>query len=235
MKVIILAGGFGTRLGKKTEKIPKPMVKIGDKPIIWHLMKSYASYGYDEFVILLGYKGDIIKNYFKDIDEDWQVELVDTGLYTKKGGRLKRAEEYLRDDIHHLTYSDGLSDVNINEIENFHKSHDKMLTLTGVRPPARFGSLQVDGNLVTSFTEKKPQSGRIINGGFMVFDRPFLDELVDEQGCRLEKDVLEKLSKEGEIMVYRHKGDWQCMDYQKDLQYLNELYDEGEAFWKEWQ
>jgi glucose-1-phosphate cytidylyltransferase len=256
MKTIILAGGYGTRLGNITEAIPKPMVKIGNKPIIWHIMKIYSHYGYKDFIISLGYKAEVIKEYFYNYDiynsdyrinlgtkeikllnnqeeADWIVTLVDTGLDTLKGARIKRLEKYL-DDINMITYGDGVADINIANLIEFHKSHNKILTITGVHAPARFGEIIEKNNKIISFQEKPELSGGSINGGFMVFNRKLLDYLTTDEKCDFEKGPLEKLAQKGEIMLYKHPGKWACMDHERDVVYLNKLWNENKAFWKVW-
>ncbi|MCP4219179.1 MAG: glucose-1-phosphate cytidylyltransferase [bacterium] len=259
MKVLILAGGYGSRLGNITENIPKPMVCIGGKPILWHIMKGYSHFGINEFVILLGYQGVKIKEYFFNyhminndftVDlatnslsyardnkvENWKVTLVDTGIDTLKGGRIKRAESYLDDDVNLLTYGDGVSNVDIAALLKFHKSHGKTVTLTGVRPPSRFGELNMENGRVLSF-EEKPQvsSGMgMINGGFMVFNRSLLSHLTPDKKCDLEFGVLEDLAAKGEVMVYQHNGFWECVDTERDLNHLNKLWAENKAAWKLW-
>ena len=256
MKVIILAGGWGTRLGYLTELIPKPMVKIGGKPILWHIMKIYSAYGFNDFVICLGVKGDVIKNYFfnyefensdfrinlsnKKVDffnkikEKWTVTLVDTGLNTLKGGRIKRVEKYLDPDMNMLTYGDGVSDININKLAEYHKHHGKMMTITGVHAPARFGELEEKQGKVISYMEKPQTSVGLINGGFMVFSNSFLDLLTTDEGCDFEKGPLEEVTKRGELMVYKHEGLWECMDHERDVIHLNNLWKSNKAFWKVW-
>jgi len=258
MKAVILAGGFGTRLGNRTNLIPKPMVKIGQKPVLWHIMKTYANYGVTDFIICLGYKGDVIKDYFlhyeaknndftidlsnSDItfhnnhnETDWNVTLVDTGLNTLKGGRIKRIEKYLDDGINLLTYGDGVADIDINDLVSFHKEHNKMVTISGVHPPARFGELLEEGNVVQSFEEKPQTSMGLINGGYMVFEREMLDYLSPAEDCDFEVGPLEKLSKQGKVMVYKHDGNWECMDHERDVKHLNKLWNEDKAFWKVWE
>ncbi|MCK4320998.1 glucose-1-phosphate cytidylyltransferase [candidate division WOR-3 bacterium] len=258
MKVVILAGGFGTRLGNRTNLIPKPMVKIGNKPILWHIMKIYAHYGFNEFIICLGNKGEVIKDYFlhykarnndftidvgksniefhnDHVNNDWKVTLVDTGINTKKGGRIKRVEKYLDDDINLLTYGDGVADIDINELVKFHKNHDEIITITGVHPPSRFGELLEEDGIVKTFTEKPQTSQGLINGGFMVFDYDFLDYLTPDVDCDLEIGALKQLSHRGEVMVFKHKGKWECMDHERDVQHLNKLWEENKAFWKVWE
>ena len=257
MKVIILAGGYGTRLGNITEAIPKPMVKIGNKPIIWHIMKIYANYGYKDFIISLGYKAEIIKEYFYNYkiytedytinlgsgkikehnqhnELDWNVSLINTGLDTLKGARIKRVEEYLDDDINMLTYGDGVADIDIEELVEFHKSQDKIVTISGVYPPSRFGEIIEKRGQLISFEEKPQTSIGLINGGFMVFDRRLLDYLTTDENCDLEYGPFEVLAKEEQIMVYKHKGSWECVDTERDLIHLNKLWDKEKAFWKVW-
>ena len=254
MKALILAGGYGSRLGSITESLPKPMVEVGGKPILWHIMKIYASYGVKEFVILTGYKSSVIKNYFANYsvlnndfkvelesgkitflnpeNEDWDVTVLDTGLDNLKGSRIKQAEPYLEDGLHFITYGDGVADVNMDDLLTFHKSHGKLITLTGVKPPSRFGELNYSGNQLTSF-EEKPQisSSGYINCGFMVFDKRMLSHLSLDKECEFEFGALEQLAREGEVMVYEHNGFWECVDTDRDLNYLNKLWGSGEAQW----
>jgi len=257
MKVIILAGGYGSRLGNITESIPKPMVQIGEKPIIWHIMKMYSHYGYKDFILSLGYKQEVIKEYFHNYnvrandftinlgtkqmnilhshDEiDWNVTMVDTGLNTLKGARLKRLEQYLDDDINMLTYGDGVADININDLIKFHKSHGKMLTISGVHPPSRFGEIMVKDGKLISFQEKPQSSVGLINGGFFVFDKRLFQYLTKDESCDLEFETFEKLAPLGEVMVYEHLNNWECIDTERDLKHLNHLWSEGKAFWKVW-
>ena len=256
MKVIILAGGYGTRLGNITEAIPKPMVKIGNKPILWHIMKIYASYGYKDFVLSLGYKAEVIREYFynynaytndytinlgtKEIkkqnshnENDWNVTLIDTGVDTLKGARVKRIEEYL-DDVNMLTYGDGVADIDITELVKFHKAHNKIITISGVYPPARFGEIIEENGRLISFEEKPQTSVGLINGGFMVFDRELLDYLSSDEKCDLEYGAFERFAEEGQIMVYKHTGKWECVDTERDLIHLNNLWKNNNAFWKKW-
>lgn len=258
MKVIILAGGMGTRLGTQIEAIPKPMVPIGGKPILWHIMKIYAHQGFNEFIICLGTKGDVIKDYFYkyeiintdftidlssgDIkyhsshnEDNWKVTLVDTGQDTLKGGRIKRVEKYLDSDTNMLTYGDGLADINLNKLLQFHKSHDRIVTITGVHRPSRFGELVEEGGQAKSFAEKPRSARDLINGGFMVFDREMLDYLTEDENCDFEIGPLEELARKGRVMVYKHEGNWDCMDHERDVIYLNELWRAGKAFWKIWE
>ena len=255
MKVVILAGGYGSRLGSISELIPKPMIEIGGKPIIWHIMKIYATYGYRNFVVALGYKGNVIKDYFYnfkhqnndftvntrsgDVEyhnsghDDWNVTLADTGVDTLKGGRIKRLEKHL-DDINMLTYGDGVADINIKQLLEYHKNHGKLVTISGVRPPSMFGEIiQIDGKVV-SFEEKPQTSKGLINGGFMVFSKKILDYLTVDKDCDFEFGPLEKLASEGQVMTYMHEGFWECADTVRDLNHLNKLWDSGQAKWKTW-
>ncbi len=234
MKVIILAGGYGTRLGSITDEIPKPMVPIGDTPIIKHIMQIYSDHGYKDFIVALGYKKEIIEKHFAENPHDWNVTLVDTGLNTLKGGRLKRLEKYLHDDdTHMLTYGDGVANINIKNLVDFHKSHGNILTITGVRPPSRFGELiEKDGKLL-SFKEKPQTSSGLISGGFIVFNKKLLEHLTEDENCDLEYGVFDKLAEQGEIMVYKHEGEWECVDTERDLKHLNKLWSEDKAFWKD--
>jgi len=253
MKVVILAGGLGTRLAEETDVIPKPMVEIGGKPILWHIMKHYAHYGFKEFFIALGYKSDIIKRYFLDyytlncimtIDfsngnvdmqnkecEDWLLHLQDTGMQTNTGGRVKRLESRLKEETFMVTYGDGVCNVNLQALLRFHNSHGRIATVTAVRPPARFGGLIFDGDLVSDFTEK-PQIGEgWINGGFLVFEPGVFDYLEGDQSS-LEGDALERLAEEHQLAAYKHDGFWQCMDTLRDKRLLERLWVEGRAPWK---
>ncbi len=257
MKLVILAGGFGTRLGERSAVIPKPMVQVGDKPILWHIMKIYSHYGIKDFVICLGYKGDVIKDYFLHYrsrnsdftvnlsddsvhyhnghkEDDWKVTLVDTGMNTLKGGRIKRIEKFLDSELNLLTYGDGVSDVPIDKLILFHKKSEKLVTITGVHPPARFGELLADGDVLTSFQEKPQTSQGMINGGFMVFHKSLLDILTPDENCDLEIGPLEDLAQQAKVAVYRHNGLWACMDHERDVKYLNKLWENGQAFWKVW-
>ena len=231
MKVVIFAGGLGSRLGQRTEILPKPMVKIGKKPILWHIMKIYSYYGYNDFVIDLSTKK--IEFHLKT-DENWRVTLVDTGLNTLKGGRLKRVEKYLDNDINMVTYGDGVCDLNINKLIEYHKSHGKLITITGVHAPSRFGEIIVDNGEIIAFKEKPQTSAGLINGGFMVFNNEFLDYLTPEEECDLELGAIEELTKKGEVMVYNHKENWECMDTERDVIHLNKLWVSNKAFWKVW-
>jgi len=256
MKVVILAGGFGTRISEETESKPKPMVKIGSKPIIWHIMKLYASYGFDEFIILLGYKGYIIKEYFSnyylhqsnvtfnlknnDIKihsnecESWKVTLLDTGLNTMTGGRIKRAEQFIGTEPFLLTYGDGVSDVNILNSIEFHEKNKKLVTVTAVQPASRFGSLRIGkNNFVSDFREKPKENETWINGGYFVCD-PKIFKYIDDDSTVLEEEPLAKLSSENQMVAWQHKGFWSCMDTIRDKNYLNKLWNENKAPWKIW-
>jgi glucose-1-phosphate cytidylyltransferase len=256
MKAVILAGGFGTRLSEETILRPKPLVDVGEKPILWHIMSIYAVHGITEFIVALGYKGDAIKNYFlnfctsnSDISvelatgrttvhqserPDWTVHLVDTGLYTQTGGRLKRLAKWLEGDrTFCFTYGDGVADLDVNAVIRFHKSHGKIATVTTVRSPARFGRIHLTGEQVTEFFEK-PQTGEgWINGGFFVLNNEALD-FVDGDDVIWEIDAVERLVQAGALMGYRHYGFWSCMDTVKERNYLEELWRSGKAPWKMW-
>ena len=255
MKVIILAGGFGTRLSEYTEDIPKPMIPIAENPILWHIMKIYSSYDFNDFFIACGYKADYIKDFFlkytslKDdftvnfstgkteshktnISEDWRVTLVDTGLETMTGGRVKKMKEYIgKDKTFLLTYGDGLSNINIKDLVNYHDSHKKMVTVSAVRPTARFGELKLNDNNVESFQEKPQLNQGWINGGFFVVNSEFID-FIDGDTTMLEREPLEKVASMGELMAYKHEGFWQCMDTKRDHQMLERLWNENNAPWK---
>jgi len=230
MKVVILAGGFGTRLSEYTDNIPKPMVPIGNVPIIHHIINIYAKYGHTEFFIALGYKGDVIKSYFKNKIENLSINLIDTGSATLTGGRVKRLEKYLKDETFLLTYGDGLSNININELISFHKSHKKTLTMSAVRPPARFGALKLKDDKIVKFKEKVQLNDNWINGGFFVVNQKFFRYLDNDQTI-LEKEPIEKVVKDDEIRAFRHEGFWQCMDHKVDKDYLDKLVKENKAPW----
>lgn len=255
MKVVILAGGAGTRLSEETESKPKPMVEIGEQPMLWHITKHFAHYGFKEFIIALGYKGEVIKRFFLDyqslsgsmtIDlsrgdvarhglecEGWVVHLMDTGVPTNTGGRVKRLEPWLKGETFLLTYGDGLCDIDYQKLLRFHRSHGRIATVTAVRPPSRFGGLIFDGDLVTEFVEK-PQVGEgWINGGFMVLE-PGIFNYLDNDGDSLEAGALEKLAHDGQLAAYRHDSFWQCMDTLRDKRYLEALWQENRAPWKIW-
>ena len=255
IKVVILAGGLGTRLAEETEVKPKPMVEIGEQPILWHIMKHYSHYGFKEFFVTLGYRGEMIKRYFLDYynlagsltisfsggvvkehereHEDWTVHLVDTGLNTSTGGRVKRLEEWLKNDTFMLTYGDGVSNVDLAALMKFHKSHGRIATVTAVRPPSRFGGLIFEDGLVTHFTEK-PQIGEgWINGGFLVFEPEVFNYLHGDQTI-LEAQALEQLAADGQLAAYQHNEFWQCMDTLRDKRLLENLWQNGEAPWRVW-
>ena len=255
MKVVILAGGLGTRLVEETGLKPKPIVAIGHQPILWHIMKIYAAYGYREFVIATGYKGEVIRDYFVHYhllnnnlsvnlidghvevhdgkEEDWIVHVVDTGLSTNTGGRLKRLASWIGDDPFMLTYGDGIARIDIADLVNFHRQQGKLATVTAVRPAARFGGLAFEDDLVTEFIEK-PQIGEgWINGGFFVMEPSVLD-YIDDDNTVFEKKPLEQLTEHRELAAYRHNEFWQCMDTRRDVQYLEDLWNSGNAPWKVW-
>ena len=222
MKVILLAGGFGTRLSEYTDAIPKPMVKIGDKPMLWHIMNLYSQYKYKNFVIALGYKGEIIKKYFSKKVEDWNINLVDTGQKTMTGGRVKRLQEIIGNETCMLTYGDGLADINIDSLLAFHKKHGKMVTVSAVRPPARFGAMKLEGDYVKSFKEKSQIDEGWINGGFFVLEPNFFN-FIDGDDTYLEKEPLERAAQKNQLSAYRHEGFWQCMDTKRDKDLLNKI------------
>ena len=256
MRAVLLAGGMGTRLQEETTARPKPMVEIGGKPIIWHIMKHFAHHGVDEFCVALGYMGEFIKGYFLDqynlsgnltIDfnrgmlrrentetEDWTVNLIETGLHTMTGGRLLRLRRWLENETFMLTYGDGVSNVNITELLAFHRSHGRLATVTAVRPPARYGGLMMNGNLVENFTEKPVSGEGWINGGFMVLE-PGVFHYLDNDTSSLESNALEKIAADGQLAAYRHGDFWQCMDTLRDKLYLEKLWHEGHAPWKTWE
>lgn len=221
-KVVILAGGLGTRISEYTKKIPKPMIKINGEPMLMHIMRHYAKYNYNEFYIALGYKGNVIKDYFKNKKLKWKINLIDTGLKTMTGGRLKRLEPFLKNETFMLTYGDGLSNINLNKLYNFHKRNKKMITLTAVRPPARFGALKIKGNYVSYFKEKSKLDEGWINGGFFVIEPSFL-KFISNDSTFLEREPLEKATKRKNLLAYKHNGFWQCMDTVRDKIKLEEI------------
>lgn len=255
-KVVILCGGMGTRLKEETEFRPKPLVNIGAFPILWHIMKHYSHYGFDDFVLCLGYKGDMIKDYFLNYDwmsndftlnlgkgkgqlsnhtsstEDWNITFADTGAETNTGGRIKRIEKYIKEENFLATYGDGVSDANIKELLDFHRNKNKTGTILGVHPWSKYGTVHADENgIITNFTEK-PMLKDTINGGFFVFRKEVFDYL--DNNCVLEKEPFEKLAKEKQLALFRHDGFWHCMDTYKDFQELNSIWEKGNAPWKVW-
>lgn len=231
--VIILCGGMGTRLREETNVKPKPMVEIGGKPILWHIMKCYSHYGFNRFILALGYKGEHIERYFlAPPDSLWEVVCVDTGLSTLKGGRIKRLEPYIKSDCFHLTYGDGLSNVNLDRLEAFHHRHKRIGTVTAAHPPSRFGEITLMGNRVKEFEEKPQLTKGYINGGFFIFNRKFLEYLTTDEKCDLEFGALQRLAQEKELMAYRHNGYWQCMDTVRDVDYLNRVWASGNPPWQ---
>ncbi len=257
MKAVILAGGLGTRLQEETSTRPKPMVEVGGFPMLWHIMKCYEHFGVSEFVVALGYKGDFIKDYFlnyrarshsmsvclrsgevemhqrdeNDQIENWNLHLLDTGASTMTGGRIAKAAKFIGHEAFMVTYGDGVSDVDIAKLLAFHKSHGKLATMTAVRPPSRFGGIGLEGDAITHF-EEKPQIGEgWINGGFFVLEPGVMDYIGEDPNCVFEREPLEKLASDGQLMAYRHEGFWQCMDTIRDVQLLESLWQSGQAPW----
>ena len=257
MKVVILAGGFGTRISEESHLIPKPMIEIGEKPILWHIMKYYSSFGHNEFIICCGYKQYAIKEYFADYylhmsdvtfdfsaenkmvvhnnnTEPWKVTLIDTGLNTMTGGRIKRVKEYIGDEPFMLTYGDGVSNVDINQLISFHKTNGKIATITAIQPGGRFGMLDIDENeQINSFKEKSIEDGGWINGGFMVLNPEIID-YIDGDSTVFEREPLERVAKEGQLNAFRHNGFWQCMDTMRDKELLENLWSKNNTPWKVW-
>lgn len=258
-KVVILCGGLGSRLREETEFRPKPMIEIGGKPILWHIMKTYAYYGFQDFILCLGFKGEVIKDYFYNYEilnndytidysnqkkielrsnnneSSWRVTLVDTGTKALKGARLKQIEKYIDSDIFMMTYGDGVANIDIKALFRFHQDHGKLATLTGVNPVLlRFGELKVRGNRVINFSEKPKDSQRLINGGFFVFNKKIFNYLSTDDNCDFEIGPLGKIAQRGQLMVYKHKGFWACMDTIRDMDYLNDLWHKNKAEWKVW-
>lgn len=256
MKVLILAGGYGTRLGEETSKIPKPMVTVGGRPILWHIMKLYAAQGFNEFVILLGYKGYVIKEYFMNYflhqndvtidlasndvlfhnqhEEDWKVTLLDTGEATMTGGRILRARNFIGDEPFMLTYGDGVSNMDLNALLSFHKEHGKIATMSAVQPDGRFGTFEDEDGIVTSFVEKPKGDEAWINGGFFVFEPQIFDHIRGGDQSILEDGALQSLAQSRELVIRKHQGYWKCMDTLKDKMVLDALWNEGSAPWKLW-
>ncbi|WP_276359553.1 glucose-1-phosphate cytidylyltransferase [Daejeonella sp. H1SJ63] len=255
MDVVILCGGKGTRLSEETVSKPKPMVEIGGKPILWHIMKTYSSFGHKKFILALGYKANFIKEYFYNLrisasdftlkmtpdqdplfynsmpESDWEITFVDTGEETLKGARVKLVEKYIESDDFLLTYGDGLSNVNINDLINFHLSNKKIATVTAVHPPSRFGELELNGSIVTNFQEKPQMATGYINGGFFVFNKKIMDYLTEDENCDLEFGALQTLSNEGQLHAHLHDGFWQCMDNVRERDYLDNLVRSNKAPW----
>lgn len=257
MKVVILAGGLGTRISEESHLNPKPMIEIGDQPILWHIMKSYSYYGFNEFIICCGYKGHMIKKYFADyylhrsditfdfsqdntitihnnVAEPWKVTVVDTGLNTMTGGRVKRVQNYIGEESFMLTYGDGVCDVNLKELEKYHNEHGKIATITAIQPGGRFGMIDIEADgIITNFKEKKKEDGGWINGGFMVFKPEIFDFITGDQ-IVFENYPLEKCAHINELVAYKHHGFWQCMDTLREKNLLEELVNKGEAPWIKW-
>ncbi len=256
MKVVILAGGFGTRISEESHLKPKPMIEIGDKPILWHIMKEYSHYGFNEFVICLGYKAHSIKEFFADyflhtsdvtfdlaknemtvhdnFAEPWKVTLVDTGLNTMTGGRVKRIQKYIGNETFMLTYGDGVSDVNIKELVEFHKKNNKIATLTAINVGQKFGVLDINENgEIQAFREKDNKDGALINGGYMVLE-PKIFDYIEGDSTVFEKEPLEKVAKEGQLIAYKHDGFWKCMDTLRDKNELEKMWNTNNALWKVW-
>ncbi|MEG2379927.1 MAG: glucose-1-phosphate cytidylyltransferase [Bacilli bacterium] len=256
MKVVILAGGFGTRISEESQFIPKPMIEIGGQPILWHIIKEYSHYGFNEFVICLGYKQQIIKEYFNNYylnhsdltydmesneitihnsaSEPWKITLVDTGLNTMTGGRIKRIQEYIGNEPFMMTYGDGVCDIDIKKLVDFHKKHGKLATITAIQPGGKFGALDLGNNdEIKSFVEKSKEDGGWINAGYMVLS-PEVFKYIDGDTTVFEKDPLETLAKRSQLMAYKYDGFWQCMDTLKDKLYLDKLLEENNAPWKKW-
>lgn len=254
MKVVILAGGYGTRLSEETAVLPKPMIEIGGRPLLWHLMKSFSHHGINDFIVALGYKGEVIKRYFMqyadtasdlsidlgtgkverrgEFGENWRIDLVDTGQNTMTGGRLRRLRDLI-DDTFIFTYGDGLSTVDVNKLVDYHRSHGKLATVTAVNPPSKFGVLQLDGENVTKFAEKPDQATTYINGGFFVLEPDVID-CIDGDEIPWEREPCEKLAADGQLQAYKHDGYWQCVDTLHELRILRNAWENGEAPWKIW-
>ena len=256
MKVVILAGGFGTRISEESDLLPKPMIQIGEKPILWHIMKIYSYYGYNEFIILLGYKGYIIKEYFSNYflhqsdvtinlannemqihhnaTEPWKVTLIDTGLNTMTGGRIKKAQKFIANETFMLTYGDGVSDVDINKLLDFHKSHGKAITMTAVQPEGRFGAIDIEKDKVLKFLEKPKGDGTWINGGFFVCEPKIFDYITEGDATIFERAPLENLAKDGELCAFKHNKFWKPMDTLRDKIQLEKMITNNKAGWIKW-
>jgi glucose-1-phosphate cytidylyltransferase len=256
MQVVILCGGYGTRIRDVADDIPKPMIPIGDRPILWHIMRGFADFGFNDFILCLGYRSWVIKRYFLDyyhahvdlslhllapdkvdvqsslLDEDWHVTLAETGTEAMTGCRVKRIEKYIKGDSFLLTYGDGVADINVRKLVRFHKSHGRIATVTAVQPPGRFGEIELMGREVTEFNEKPLLARGRVNGGFFVFRRQIFDRLEDDPSLVLEQAPLRQLAQQGELMAYLHNGFWQPMDNSRDYSYLNDLWRSGRAPWK---
>jgi len=259
VQIVILCGGRGTRLREETVFRPKPMIEIGNRPILWHIMKIYAHYGFSDFVLCLGYKGEMIKDYFLNYEmlqsdltlelgkrdslylhtppkeNGWKITLAQTGLNAMTGARIKRVQPYIKTDLFMLTYGDGVADIDIEKLLAFHRSHGKIGTVTGVLAPSRFGELEIEGQQVVKFSEKAPIHGGHINGGFFIFDRRVFDYVTLEDSCTFERTPLLQLAADGELMVCAHDGFWQCMDTPRDLELLCRQWDSSQAPWKVWE
>lgn len=258
MKVVILAGGFGTRISEESYLKPKPMIEIGGQPILWHIMKTYSYYGFNEFIICCGYKANVIKEYFANyflynsdmtfdfsnnnhvtihnkFAEPWKVTVIDTGLNTMTGGRVKRIQKYINNETFMLTYGDGVCDINIRELYNYHKENKKQITVTAIQPGSRFGTLEInESNLVESFAEKKHEDGGWINGGYMVAEPEFLNSVEFTDDTILEREPMENAARKSQLMAYKYNGFWQCMDTLRDKQFLDNLIYENKAPWVIW-
>ena len=256
MKTIILCGGLGTRISEETDLLPKPMIQIGGKPILWHIMKIYSYYGYNEFIILLGYKGYMIKEYFSNYflhqsdvtinlanneiqihnnsTEPWKVTLIDTGLNTMTGGRIKKVQKYVGDETFMLTYGDGVSDVDINQLLRFHKSHGKTITMTAVQPDGRFGALNIENDKITKFLEKPKGDGTWINGGFFICEAKVFEYIAERDSTIFEREPLENLAKDGEMYAFKHHKFWKPMDTLRDKLQLERMIEENNADWMKW-
>lgn len=258
MDVVILCGGKGTRLSEETNLKPKPMVEIGGKPILWHIMKYYSSFGYNRFILALGYKADYIKEYFFNYkvtnsdftinlspntpptfyneaeESNWEITFIDTGLETLKGARIKRIEKYLKSDNFHLTYGDGVCNVDLDNLVKFHKNHGKLATVSAVRPPSRFGEMVIKGDDVNVFDEKSQMHTGFINGGFFVLNKKVLDYLSEDEDCDFEFGPLQQIVKDKQLKAYKHNDFWQCMDNVRERDFLNKLIEKGKAPWIKW-